>query len=353
MEDVTETKKKKKSTSIIERIVIIIAYVLIFIGLLFIGFKLYFKLPHSDYYNASVQAFTIPGTSDGFIAQGIDYDAANEQFLVSGYMKNGSPSPIYIVNKKGNTTKKLFVSLENGKKYRGHGGGIALSGDFVYLTGDDNGSIHVISYPDILSAKSGSSVSVTSALNLVHADDDYIGPAFVSNVGEYLVVGEFYRKDDYPTLPSHKIETDAGDTHRALAVVYRIDASLPEGVDPTPIAAISLPKQVQGLTVSEGRVYLSTSWGLSRSHILTYDAIAAAASRQENDITVLGTTVPLYALDRTSRLTDKEIPPMSEEMVVVNGYLYVMCESASDKYIFGKFTDGEFCYATKLSFFEK
>ncbi|MFR6641675.1 MAG: hypothetical protein ACLUSP_10480 [Christensenellales bacterium] len=29
---------------------------------------------------------------------------------------------------------------------------------------------------------------------------------------------------------------------------------------------------------------------------------------------------------------------MSEEIEIVDGQMYVMCESASDKYIFGKFT---------------
>ena len=40
---------------------------------------------------------------------------------------------------------------------------------------------------------------------------------------------------------------------------------------------------------------------------------------------------------------------MSEEIVLVDGKTYVMCESASDKYKFGKFTGAKWCYATDLT----
>ena len=34
---------------------------------------------------------------------------------------------------------------------------------------------------------------------------------------------------------------------------------------------------------------------------------------------------------------------------VNDGKLYTMCESATNKYIFGKFTSAKYCYATDLS----
>ena len=58
-------------------------------------------------------------------------------------------------------------------------------------------------------------------------------------------------------------------------------------------------------------------------------------------------------LDSSVLKTDLKIAPMSEEIEIVDGKLYVMCESASNKYIFGKFTGGKWCYATDLDFFEK
>ena len=57
-------------------------------------------------------------------------------------------------------------------------------------------------------------------------------------------------------------------------------------------------------------------------------------------------------LDSSVLKTDLKIAPMSEEIVTVEGQLYVMCESASNKYIFGKFTSAKYCYATDLSAYE-
>ena len=57
---------------------------------------------------------------------------------------------------------------------------------------------------------------------------------------------------------------------------------------------------------------------------------------------------------RGSRLEkDYKIAPMSEEIVLVGGKTYVMCESASDKSIFGKLTSANFCYATDLEKIKK
>ncbi len=335
-----------------EVLVWILACIFVLVGLFYIGFKLYFKLPHSSYYNASIAAFEIPGTNDGFIAQGIDYDPAAEQFLVTGYMKDGSASPLFLVGKDGKAKKLLYFTLPDGSAYDGHGGGVALVGDKVYLSGDRDGCLYLFDYATMCAAESGSSVAALSTpLSTAVSETDYVGPAFICDTDQYLIVGEFYREGDYPTLDSHKLTTVAGDYQQAFAVVYRLNSAQPLGVDPTPVAAISLPDQVQGMAVTEGRVYLSTSWGLSRSHILNYDTVRAGESYQKT-ISLLGTTLPLYAFDGASLISDTEIPPMSEELAIVDGRLHVMCESASDKYIFGKFTDGEFCYATELDFFE-
>ena len=44
---------------------------------------------------------------------------------------------------------------------------------------------------------------------------------------------------------------------------------------------------------------------------------------------------------------------MSEEIVIVDGKLYTMCESATNKYIFGKFTSAKYCYATDIAKYEQ
>ena len=42
---------------------------------------------------------------------------------------------------------------------------------------------------------------------------------------------------------------------------------------------------------------------------------------------------------------DLEFAPMSEEPLMLNGRIYVLTESASQKYIFGNFTRGRHVYS--------
>ncbi len=93
---------------------------------------------------------------------------------------------------------------------------------------------------------------------------------------------------------------------------------------------------------------MSSSWGTAFSHIYQYDE---SRLQLQGNIALLGMELPLYALDSAALLADGVIAPMSEEIVVVDGRLYTMCESASDKYIFGKFTSGKWCYATDVEMF--
>lgn len=59
--------------------------------------------------------------------------------------------------------------------------------------------------------------------------------------------------------------------------------------------------------------------------------------------------VPVYALESGNKVKEFEAPPMSEEIIFVDGKLLTMCESASGKYFFGNLTGGRWCYATDAS----
>ncbi len=400
MENVKQKKTKAEiiKISVVATVLGILGLIIAFGGLI-IGVKMFFRLPNAGYYNASVGAFVIPGTDDGLVAQGMDYDQANDQYIVTGYMKDGSASPVYLLSKDDDgeytVAKRVTLTMKDGNDYKGHGGGIALANGYLYITGDVENVIHIYKYDDLVSAADGAKVGTAiEPLSLTLNGADYIEPAFVTAVNadndplgikDYLIVGEFYRKGtDYETPEGHWRDAANGEKNRALAMVYPLNP-LGDNLDDTiiggilgdltypvkeAVAAFSLPNQVQGMTVYGDRVYLSTSWSLSRSHILTYDATKITPSATSAPVTIAdGKTVPVYLFDSSSLISDRKIPPMSEEMAVVsvpveiikNGEkviemqsrLLVMCESASDKYIFGKYTGGEFCYATKLDFFEK
>ena len=84
------------------KIITAVAAVLLLIPLLLLlGVRAYVRLPHLGYYRASERAFKIPGLGDGFIPQGLDYDSARGTYLVTGYDKEGDPSPLYLVGNDG------------------------------------------------------------------------------------------------------------------------------------------------------------------------------------------------------------------------------------------------------------
>ena len=87
-------------------------------------------------------------------------------------------------------------------------------------------------------------------------------------------------------------------------------------------------------------VYLTTSWGLGKSFVYKYDLnkITQSGTKQ-----VCGETVPLYNLTMQNMEACYTLPPMAEEIEYVDGRFYISNESASDKYVFGKYTGGRWC----------
>lgn len=328
----------------------VIGSLIALIALVLVGAICYFKIPVASYYAASDKAFVIPDIMKGYVPQGMHYCEDEEVLVLSGYRSDGAASPIYVVEAGDEDFGKLLqnVTLQNedGTDFVGHGGGVAKYGDFVYVAGDE-AVLYVYSFADIMAAEQGGSVRCKDSISLKVSEEDYVIPAFVTVYKDTLVLGEFYREEVYPTLESHHMTTAAGDVHYALAVRFTLSADAEFGIVTEPTVAYSLPAQVQGMTFTEDgkRVYLSTSWGLSFSHVLEYDMTKL---QREGEITVLGKSVPLYAMDSASLIKDHKIAPMSEEMAIINGKLYVLSESASSKYIFGRFTGGKWCYATDM-----
>ncbi len=306
----------------------------------------YFRLPVLNYYKASDKAFVIPEYNSGYVAQGICFDQGSDTFILSGYMKGGSPSPLYALSKNGEYIKKLTLKTPDGKDYVGHGGGVATFGEFIYIAGGGDCCLYVYSLTQFKNAVNGDALQCIGVFPLKTSDSDYISPAFVNVNGNALITGEFFREANYPTPESHKITTTSGNYNQALAIEFTLNESFPLGINPTPVKAYSLPDKAQGLTTNEDKIYLSTSWGISFSHVYEYDQSKLA---RQNDITILNSTLPFFALDSASLTNDYKLPPMSEEIVFVDNLLYVNCESASDKYIFGKFTGGKYLYKTDLS----
>lgn len=262
-------------------------------------------------------------------------------------MKDKSASPVFIISASQNKTlKTAYLYKDSQTAYLGHCGGIAFYEDYIYIADGEEKCIYVFDYSALKSANDNEKLIALGTFS-TKSDFDEIRPSFVEVYSNKLVVGEFYRNDNYLTHPSHTLTSPNEQVNHALAVEFSLNShsySETFGINPKPNRAYSIADKVQGMCFKDDKAFLSTSWGLSFSKIFVYD-IKEASSKTA---TILDEEIPLYFLDSKNLITQIKAPPMSEEMAIVNDKLYIMNESASNKYIFGKFTGASHCYATNL-----
>ncbi len=298
----------------------LLVFVLVVLVILFAGVT----VKYWDYYSNSDALFIIPGLMDNVVPQGFDYIEETGEYLMCGYMSDDTSSRVYVRNAAGKTYfSKLYYA--DGSPYLKHAGGICHNGDYVYLAGDDG--VDVFSLSDIIFGRDA------KMLGTIPTGHDM---AFCSFQDGYLFAGNFYFPGHYETPDHHRIMTPAGDQNTSLITVFRADESMEFGIDPQAVAAISAPDKVQGMCFTEDGIVLSISWSLTDSNLLYYSADADRVGTVE----VLTGEVPLYYLDSENLTHTAVLPPMSEELVYRDGRVEVMCESACNKYIFGKLIRG-------------
>lgn len=298
--------KKTGKISLIVLIVLISLLLLIFGVFNTLKFAIY-----KDYYSIKENVCKNPGLKDGFICQGICAVEEYDKILVSGYMKDGSPSRIYVTDLND---QSYFVEVNiNGKKYDGHGSGIARKGNDLFLVSESK--LHVISLTDVINAKKGDTVNVNKSIELNNQG------SFVYSNDQYLYVGEFHDGGKYVT--NHKYQTPEGENN-AIVCRYSFD-------DLTkPNAVYSIRNKVQGVCFTpNGKMILSTSYGLKSSVYYVYNL---------SDAVSLNTTLdgaPVYGFTKCAK--DIKGPAMAEGLDYYKGKVITLTESASNKYIFGKF----------------
>lgn len=280
--------------------------ILVWGGLNLLKFAIY-----GEYYSVKSNVCKNPGLSDGFVCQGICAHDSEDKILVSGYMKDHSASRVYVTDLDNNS---YYVSLEkDGKAFTGHAGGIAMHGEKVYLASENN--VHIISLSDIMNAKNGDtveiveSVEVNNEASFIYADDNYI------------YVGEFHDGGAYVT--NHPYDTADGKYYAIVSRYSYDDLTAPDKI-------YSIRNKVQGICFTpDGKVVLSTSYGLTSSVYYVYNESDAVDSGKTLD------GAPVYYLDKCVR--EFKGPAMAEGLDYYDGKVITLTESASDKYIFGKF----------------
>ena len=322
-------KKSLKNTAIV------LACIAFIFALLFLGIFLADRIACPDFYKNAEKQFAIPGTNSGFVGQGLDYLEDENAFLACGYSaKKGNASMVYFVDSNGKAKLTLLKNAD-GSNYTGHTGGIAHYKEYVYITGDEGCDVFLLS--DFVDGKGESKMLGTVATP--------IGPAYCNVHDGKFYAGSFYRAGNYETPEWQRMTTPAGDENKSVIVMYNIDDAACDTfyISPSLSAVYSTTELVQGMTFIGDEMVLSTSYGIASSHLKFYNTANLVAG----EFTLDGSNqpVPLFHLDSSCLAKDITAPPMSEEIVYLDGKIYIMTESASNKYIFGKFTGATHLYA--------
>ena len=330
---------------------VVIGAIVAFVLLVLLCLHLFTPVVFNGFFSNAETEYLTPGLSDGLVPQGYAFVKDNEVYIQCGYMADGeSASRIYVTDVK-NTKDSKYVELytDDEKPYTGHTGGITSANGYVWLANDgedDDNCVWVLSLDEILAAENGGKITLKTKIHpetraaYCYADD------------EYLWIGEFRDDEKYPTAENHRFDVEGG-TNYAIVCAYLLDSSTKYGirVEDTegtviPRFALSVTDMVQGFThTDDGKFILSTSYGLNTSHLLFYNV---AGTRSDGILVADGHEVPVYFLDAGNLAKDVVMPPMSEEIFVKDGRVFVLFESACQKYIFGNFTRGRHIYSFNL-----
>ena len=293
-----------------KKVILILIPLLVGILLCFLSFKLYNYYKYQDFYQASENICENPGMDEGFIPQGIAVCDSEKLILTSGYMEKTGESRIYIIENK---EKSRFVDVYyNGKAVTNHMGGIAISGDNVYLS--SNRQIFQLSKTSLLNAVE--IVELEAAYNVNNR------ASFVECDDEYLYVGEFYYKEKYQT--NHYFRHEKNEYY-AICSAYRLEDLS------TPVYVYAIPNMVQGFCVTDDKqIVLSISYGLKDAKFYVYEPKDIILSDDTHD------GIPLYYLIEPSRIINA--PIYSEDLAYYNGKIYGLTE----KHVTFAFTEDNF-----------
>lgn len=300
-------------------LIAVISIILVF-ALAIAGLAIAKSFVYPDYMEKKEIVCKIPGLSDGYVPQGLCYVDGKDAHILSGY--NGEYLSLYVVREDGYA--EIISVDEEGNRTESHGGGVACEGEFVYLA--DNTDVLVYELSDFLTAKDGDEISPIEKLPLP------VKAACVYTDGEHIYFAEFHDGNVYVSDPSHTYTTPAGDENHAFTVAYKLDEN---GYfnNAEPEFIISVKDKVQGFMKHGDTYAVSTSWGLTSSHLTFYKGLLDSGKT----VTVSGKEIPLYYLDSSNMSNDVLMPAFSEDLDVVDGRVIVGFESACNKYVVGKF----------------
>lgn len=286
---------------------------------------------YNKFYAAGELSVSIPGCAQDFVPQGIAYLADENWMLFAGYSSGDRQSSLIAVDMESNqVVKEIFLNNVDGTPYTGHAGGVCVTEKNIFVSNNE----HLYR----LSLASFSAAEASAVCNFDEAIPVPSRASYCQYNDGILWVGEFQYGTEYSTDKSHRIKTADG-YQRAWAVGYQLDPSTENEIKAAnmtvegaiPDYLLSTTERIQGITVKNGMIYLSQSYGRKNTaNIYRYKNVLADEPRAH--VEVLGAQVPIWFLDSDSQDGLMMCPPMTECLCTVGDSIYVLFESGAEKY---------------------
>ncbi len=152
------------------------------------------------------ESVPIKGTRDGYAPQGITYSEEYNVVLQTAYKKNDI-SKLYVIDfEKEIILQELELYLQNGLINTNHVGGIATDGEYVWITG--NGQVNIYLLSNIINAKKNKVKSIEDK-SLPNRGD------FCYYKDNTLWIGDFYLKPLY-NVPNDNPQVYAYDVSKEI-----------------------------------------------------------------------------------------------------------------------------------------
>lgn len=301
-----------------------IIFLLSLLGVILIFLLIYFLGEGLGDLKTARKEFKIFGLSEGFTPQGLCFMKNLDCFLISGYMKNKKlASRIYVIDAKNKSLVKYFCLKDKKTEICGHFGGVTSFGDDVWISSD--GEVFRINANQIKNAKNCEKIQIIDKFSSNNGAD------FCFVYAGTLWIGEFYKLGKFETETSHHVSSTDGEQFHSMCFGFKISKQGECAIESKlPEIALSIPDLVQGICVTGDELFLSCSYGISKSSILIYKNIF---SKSPNRFTVFGEKqIPLLILTKENFKQKLSLPSMSEGIDDFDGRLYILFENAAKKY---------------------
>ena len=266
----------------------------------------------------------IPGLNQGAIPQGMDHWPEQNLLFTSHYFDPKAPSCIVAMDwETGKAQRTINLQEPTGQSHSGHVGGIVVDSSNLWIASD------AFLYRNNLKTLAAGDTAPAAARFKTEAT---IEVAFCSAHGGKIWAGEFALKGKYPTHPSHHLVARDGTLRHGWICGYD-----PAKGFATPEQLLSIPDRAQGMVATADFVFLSLSYGRRYRSSIEIFRNPLAQPPHRTVQTSRGDEVPLWFLDGKNHVRSIDLPPMAENIAIIDGKLAVLFESGAGKFKrFGK-----------------